>query len=311
VAILRRALLGASRSGAIKHALSAAPLTRDVVARFVAGETETDALAVARQLVGGGLKVSLDHLGEDTLDRRQAERITRTYADLLARLADAGLSAACEVSVKLSALGLLVGHGGDRLALANADVICGAARAAGTTVTVDMEDHTTTESTLAVVQELRREYPRTGVALQAYLRRTEADCRDLAGPDSRVRLCKGAYDEPDRVAFRDRHEVDRSFVRCLRILMTGDGYPMVATHDPRLVAVAESLVRTSGRCRDTYEFQMLYGIRPTEQHRLAHRGHQMRVYVPYGTDWYAYLVRRLAERPANLAFFARNLVNRS
>jgi len=146
--------------------------------------------------------------------------------------------------------------------------------------------------------------------LQAYLYRTEGDCRDLAYAGSRVRLCKGAYAEPESVAFQDRDEIDRSYVRCLKILMAGEGYPMLATHDPRLIEIGRWLAADRGRGLDSYEFQMLYGIRPTEQQRLAHLGHRVRVYLPYGTDWYGYLVRRLAERPANLAFFARSLISK-
>jgi proline dehydrogenase len=188
--------------------------------------------------------------------------------------------------------------------------ICDAASAAGTTVTLDMEDHTTTDSTLEILAELRKDHPSTGAVLQAYLRRTEGDCRELAGPGSRVRLCKGAYAEPESVAFQSTLDVDKSYVRCLNILMSGDGYPMVATHDPRLIAIAEDRARWFDRSADEYEFQMLYGVRPEEQARLAGDGHTVRVYVPYGDQWYGYLMRRLAERPANLAFFGRALATR-
>jgi proline dehydrogenase len=146
--------------------------------------------------------------------------------------------------------------------------------------------------------------------LQAYLRRTEADCRELATSGSRVRLCKGAYAEPESVAYQSALDVDKSYVRCLNILMSGAGYPMVATHDPRLVAIAEDRARWFDRSADEYEFQMLYGVRPEEQARLAGNGQTVRVYVPYGDAWYGYLMRRLAERPANLAFFARALRSR-
>jgi proline dehydrogenase len=150
-----------------------------------------------------------------------------------------------------------------------------------------------------------------GAVLQAYLRRTEADCRDLSGAGSRVRLCKGAYDEPESVAYRDKHEVDKAYVRALRILMEGKGYPMVASHDPRLVAIAGELAAACGRSEDGYEHQMLYGIRDAEQVRLAAEGKRVRVYVPYGTEWYGYYMRRLAERPANVLFLARSLATRN
>jgi proline dehydrogenase len=173
-----------------------------------------------------------------------------------------------------------------------------------------MEDHATTDSTLDILTQLRADYPTTGAVLQAYLRRTESDCRELAGPGSRVRLCKGAYREPETVAYATRLDVDKSYVRCLNILMSGEGYPMVATHDPRLVAIAEDRAKWFDRGPETFEFQMLYGVRPAEQTRLVDAGYTMRVYVPYGTQWYGYLMRRLAERPANVAFFARALATR-
>jgi proline dehydrogenase len=177
-------------------------------------------------------------------------------------------------------------------------------------VTIDMEDHTTTDSTLSVVRDLRRDFGWVGAVLQAYLFRTEADCRDLAHEGSRIRLCKGAYAEPESVAHTDPAEVDKAYVRCLKILLAGQGYPMIATHDPRLVEITLALAERVQRAKDSFELQMLYGIRPTEQERLAGLGHTMRVYLPYGTDWYGYLVRRLAEKPANLRFFAHSLVSR-
>ena len=146
--------------------------------------------------------------------------------------------------------------------------------------------------------------------IQAYLHRTESDCKDLAYAGSRVRLCKGAYKEPESVAFQDKHDVTLSYVRCLKVLMAGDGYPMVASHDPTLIAIAGALAARNERAKGSYEYQMLYGIRPEEQRRLAADGETMRVYVPYGDQWYGYLMRRLAERPANLAFFARSLVSK-
>ncbi len=309
--MLRRALLGVSRSSTIKNLVVKAPVTSNVVERFVAGETVDEVVAATRRLTGAGLSVTIDHLGEDTRDQAQADQVAQAYLDLLARLRDSGLSDRAEVSVKLSALGQFVGSDGERIAFENAELICGAARNARTTVTLDMEDHTTTDSTLGILRELRKDFPATGAVLQAYLHRTEADCHDLAYVGSRVRLCKGAYAEPESVAFTDQADVDKSYVRCAKILLAGAGYPMLATHDPRLVKIGQQLAADHDRALDSFEFQMLYGIRPTEQQRLANLGHRVRVYVPYGTDWYGYLVRRLAERPANLTFFARSLMTRS
>lgn len=309
--MLRRSLLMLSRSGGVKRAVSSLPVSSGIVARFVAGESVDDAVATTKQLANDGLLVSLDHLGEDTTDVAQATATTDAYLLLLRRLGDAGLTGHAEVSVKLSAVGQALPGDGERIALDNARSICTAAKAAGTTVTLDMEEHTTTDSTLAIRADLRPDFPWVGAVVQAYLRRTEQDCRDLAGPGSRVRLCKGAYKEPESVAYQDRSAVDSSYVRCLKVLLAGEGYPMVATHDPTLVEIAGELARRNSRSPDSYEYQMLFGIRPDEQKRLAGRGNKMRVYVPYGDEWYAYLMRRLAERPANVAFFLRSLVTKN
>ncbi|PRX96317.1 proline dehydrogenase family protein [Allonocardiopsis opalescens] len=306
--MLRTALLAAGQSAAIRRAVETLPLSRSVVNRFVAGSHLDDAVRVSSALAADGRHVTLDYLGEDTLDADQAEATVAAYEALLAALGERGLGERAEVSVKLSAVGQRLPYDGEKIALDNARRICAAAEAAGTTVTLDMEDHTTTDSTLDILRALREDHPGTGAVLQAYLRRTEDDCRALAAAGSRVRLCKGAYAEPARVAFTTRAEVDRSYVRCLRVLLAGEGYPMIATHDPRLVAIAASLVRRYGRSPGDHEFQMLYGIRDDEQRRLAAAGSTVRVYVPYGEEWYGYFMRRLAERPANLAFFLRALV---
>ena len=175
-----------------------------------------------------------------------------------------------------------------------------------------MEDHTTTDSTLAILRELRKDFPETGAVLQADLHRTEADCRALAYEGSRVRLCKGAYIEPEDGRLPGaRSTIDKSYVRCLKVLLAGQGYPMIATHDPRMIQIASSLASRYGRRPGTYEFQMLYGIRPEEQKRLAEAGETMRVYIPYGTEWYGYLMRRLAEKPQNLPSSLRSLSPRS
>ncbi|MBN3933054.1 proline dehydrogenase family protein [Streptomyces verrucosisporus] len=302
-------LLAAARSDSIRRVVSAAPVTRPVVDRFVAGERLGQAMETVGSLTGRGLEVTLDHLGEDVTDRTEALRARDAYLALAEALREAGLGARAEMSVKLSAFGQAL-PGGDDIACEGALRVVEAAAEAGTTVTLDMEDHTTVDSTLAILAKLRERFPTTGAVLQSYLYRTEDDCRALAGEGSRVRLVKGAYKEPASVALQDKREVDRAYVRCLRILMAGDGYPMIGSHDPRMVAIAQELARRAGRKPDEYEFQMLYGIRTAEQDRLAAAGHRMRVYVPYGTDWYGYFMRRLAERPANLAFFLRSLATR-
>jgi proline dehydrogenase len=299
-------MLAAARSAACRTFAENTPLLRPVVDRFVAGTTLDEAVAVARGLTADRW-VTVDHLGEHTTDRDRADATVAAYRTLLRRLGDEALADRVEVSVKLSALGQSLPVDADKIALDNARQVCEAARAVGTTVTVDMEDHTTTDSTLGIVRDLRMDHPWVGAVLQAQLRRTESDCRELAGPGSRVRLCKGAYDEPVSVAFAGRAEVDRSFVRCLKILMAGQGLPMVATHDPRLIGIARFL---AAREATDYELQMLHGVRPRAQRELAAEGLTVRVYLPYGAEWFGYFMRRLAERPANLAFFARSLLSR-
>ena len=308
--MLGPALLTASRSPRIRRLVTDAPGSRRLVQRFVVGETLDDAVDATRRLVGEGLSVTLDHLGEDPLDTTQATTTRETYVALLDRLHELGLTTQTEVSLKLSALGQALPQDGHQVALDNARAICAAAERAGTTVTLDMEDHTTVDSTLEILGQLRADFPSTGAVLQSCLHRTEADCRDLAGAGSRVRLVKGAYAEPASVAYPDKADVDLAYVRCLKILMAGDGYPMVASHDPRMIELAGVLAERNDRAPGTYEYQMLHGIRTGEQRRLAADGERVRVYVPYGADWYGYFMRRLAERPANVAFFLRSLVSR-
>jgi len=304
--MLRRTILAAASSERTRQLVSRAPVSRSVVRRFVAGESIDDAVKVTRQLVDAGLSVSLDHLGEDTTDEAQAKAAATAYLTLLDRLGEQQLTASAEVSVKLSAVGLGLDSS---MATEHARMICEAAARAGTTVTVDAEDHTTTDAALSVVADLRRDFPSVGAVLQAYLRRTETDCRDLAQAGSRVRLCKGAYKEPASVAFDNAPDVDRSYVRCLNVLLAGPGYPMIATHDPRLIAIAGDRVAFYQRPQGTYEYQMLYGVRPDEQIRLVTAGEKVRIYTPFGDEWYGYLMRRLAERPANIAFFLRAVVS--
>jgi proline dehydrogenase len=310
MSLLRQPLLLLARSERVKNLVTRMPVSAGIVRSYVPGEGAENAVDATARLVGDDLRVTLDYLGEDTLDADQADATVHAYLDLLTALSARGLTRHAEVSVKLSAIGQALPQQGHKIALENARTICRAARNAGTTVTLDMEDHTTTDATLATLRELRKDFPETGAVVQAYLHRTEADCRALAYEGSRVRLCKGAYDEPESVAFQGRTDVDRSYVRCLKVLLAGQGYPMIATHDPRIITIASSLASRYGRGAGSYEFQMLYGIRPDEQRRLADAGETVRVYIPYGTEWYGYLMRRLAERPRNLTFFVRSLISK-
>ncbi|MET9250768.1 proline dehydrogenase family protein [Nonomuraea sp. NPDC003709] len=292
--MLRQALIAISKSERAERLISTSPLTAGVVGRFVAG----DVRGVIGELTRKGLLVTVDYLGEEVTEQAQAEEGVAEYLRLLALL-----PAGADVSVKLTALGLRLSEG---LAFDHAAAICRAAAARNVTVTLDAEEHDTIPGLHSVHAALRKDHPDVGVVVQAYLPDSLDRCEKLGG--ARVRLCKGAYTAPG--AYTRPADIDRSFVRCLRVLMAGTGYPMVATHDPRLVRIASTLAVLEGRDATGYEHQMLYGVRPDEQLRLAGQGTRMRVYVPYGSDWYAYLMRRLAERPRNLAFFLRSLLSR-
>jgi proline dehydrogenase len=309
---VRPAMLAASRSDRLRHTVERSPITHRVVRRFVPGETVAGAVDIVAVLRDSGRYVSIDYLGENVTDADDADATVRAYLQLLDALGRRGDTMRdgvrpLEVSLKLSALGQALDRDGEKIALDNARTICERAQQVGAWVTVDAEDHTTIDSTLSISGDLRVDFAWLGTVLQAYLRRTFGDCEELAAVGARVRLCKGAYDEPVGVAYRDRDEVTDSYLRCLRVLMAGSGYPMVASHDPVVIEAVPGMVRESGRAVDDFEYQMLYGIRDDEQRRLAGFGNHVRVYVPFGTQWYGYFVRRLAERPANLKFFARAL----
>ena len=310
---LRPAMLAASRADGLRRVVERSTLTRRVVRRFVPGDGLDGVLGVVAALRNSGRYISIDYLGENVVDADDAAATVQAYLDLLDALGRRGdcVSDAVrplEVSLKLSALGQSLDRDGDKIALENARTICQRAEAVGAWVTVDAEDHTTTDSTLSIAGDLRVDFPWLGTVVQAYLRRTEGDCAELAAVGARVRLCKGAYDEPASVAYRAAGDVTDSYLRCLRVLFAGCGYPMVASHDPVIIDAVPALVGEFG-C-DAFEYQMLYGIRDDEQRRLADGGNRVRVYVPFGTEWYGYFMRRLAERPANLGFFLRALAER-
>jgi proline dehydrogenase len=310
---VRPAMLAASRADRLRRTVERSPVTRRVVRRFVAGDTINDVLDAVAALRDSGRYVSIDYLGENVTDADDADAAVQTYLDLIDGLGrfgpgDDGVRP-LEVSVKLSALGQALERDGEKIARENAWAICATAQRAGIWVTVDAEDHTTTDSTLSIVRDLRSEFPWLGLVLQAYLRRTLGDCEQFGAAGARIRLCKGAYDEPASVAYRDVADVTDSYLRCLRVLMAGRGYPMVASHDPAIIDAVPAIARESGRDAEDFEYQMLYGIRDREQRRLADAGNHVRVYVPFGTHWYGYFMRRLAERPANLAFFLRALAH--
>ena len=309
---VRPAMLAASRADRLRRTVERSPVTRRVVRRFVPGETLDGVLGVVAALRDSGRDVSIDYLGENVTDAGDAVATVRAYLhllDALGRRPDAARDGVrpLEVSLKLSALGQALGRDGEKIALDSARTICERAERVGAWVTVDAEDHTTTDSTLSIVRDLRAEFPWLGAVLQAYLRRTVSDCEEFAASGARIRLCKGAYDEPASVAYRSAAAITDSYLSCLRVLMAGSGYPMVASHDPAIIDAVPVIARESSCSTGDFEYQMLYGIRDDEQRRLAAGGNHVRVYVPFGTQWYGYFMRRLAERPANLKFFLRAL----
>ncbi len=284
------------------RALATGAVGRKVALRFVAGEDLDDGLKAVKTLNTRGMTASLDHLGENVTDLLAARSDADAYVRALDRIESAGLQG--NVSLKLTQMGLDVSR---EAAVENAARVVARAAGTGTTATLDMEDHRYTERTVEICLDLAARHPGSvGLALQSYLYRTPADLeRVLHVP---VRICKGAYLEPRDVSYRSKADVDRAFAHQVRRLLEAGAYPMIATHDERLVRFAQRIAERTGRNRETFEFQMLFGVRRDLQEQLVADGYRVRVYVPFGTEWYPYLVRRLAERPANLLFFISQLV---
>lgn len=301
--LFTRTVVGLTSSPPVKRLITATRAGRALASRFVAGDTLADALSVAAELNRSGLVVSLDLLGEEVGDRAGALRATEEYIAGLEEISNHKLDA--NISVKLTQLGLSIDVGLAREAI---DRLAEAAARAGTSVTIDMEDSRYTQDTVDIYAESQARHGNLGVCLQAYLHRTPADLERLLSLGGHIRLCKGAYLEPPELALQDRSAVAAAFASLLGTLMAAPAVrPAVATHDPRLIELTLELAERRG---GDFEFQMLYGVRPDEQQRLAHLGHDVRVYLPYGSAWYPYLTRRLAERPANAWFFARAIVGR-
>jgi proline dehydrogenase len=305
--VLRAVLIRAGESAVLRRQVTRNRLARRVAGRFIAGDTLDDAERVVRRLTATGASVALDYLGEHTTSEVEAARAAACYVAALDRIQEAGLDA--NVSVKLTALGIDLAPG---LAVEEASKVCVRAKQAGAMVGIDMESHEYVDRTLATVDALRRRFggERVGVCLQSYLHRTPADLERLNGWEVPVRLVKGAYDEPAEVAHPGKADVDRAYAELLDRLLDANPYPMIATHDPRLIRRAKQLAGARRRGRTTFEFQMLHGIRRDLQRQVVAEGYRLRVYVPYGDQWFPYFMRRLAERPANLGFFLSSLVRR-
>jgi proline dehydrogenase len=276
------------------------PLTRPVVARFVAGETLDAALPAIAALRSAGLRTTVDVLGESVTSPELAAAAVERYLTTVAALSARGLDA--NVSLKLTQMGLEIGRERCRT---NVMRVVEAVRGVDGFVRFDMEDHTKTDATLEIWRAAHDRYPQVGVVIQSALRRSSADIDAITAAGGRVRLCKGAYDEPNSAAYRTKQAVDANYARLMERLLLAGAHPALATHDPRLIAAAIQIVEREGIARDRFEFQMLYGVRRDLQRMLIDRGYNVRIYVPYGKEWYPYFMRRLAERPANVGFMLR------
>jgi proline dehydrogenase len=306
LSILREALIRAADSDLLRREVSQRAVTRRIALRFVAGETLDEAIAVSRDLARQGRTVTLDYLGESVSDAVEARRAAATYLEAIARIGAEPFDVG--VSVKPTQMGLSVDWA---LCVELLEGIVAAADRAGAHVTLDMEGSDVTEQTVRLVEDLQTAGHRNvGCAVQSYLRRTRTDIERLTEHGASLRLCKGAYAEPAELAWQARRDVDASFASCARWLLEHGTYPRIASHDDRLVEHVRTYARWLGRRPGDFEFQMLYGVRPALQAALVRDGYPVRVYVPFGDQWYPYLMRRLAERPANLVFFLRALGGR-
>jgi len=277
-------------------------LARRLATRFVAGETLDEALAVARRVGSEGIAITLDHLGESVTSLEEAAQARDVYLHALSAIHDSGIQG--NVSLKLTQFGLDFSYDECR---ANVERLVQRAASLNGFVRVDMESSAYTERTIELVADLHGRYGAVGTVIQACLYRSRRDVEELCGRAIRVRLCKGAYLEPASVAFPRKSDVDRNFVELMKLLLSRGTYPAIATHDEDIIRQTEAFVAERGIARDAFEFQMLYGIRRDLQRRLAAEGYRLRLYVPFGKAWYPYYMRRLAERPANVLFIARNL----
>jgi proline dehydrogenase len=285
--------------------METSPLARRMAARFVAGDTLADALETARRINIQGISLTLDHLGENVTSLAEAAESREVYLRALREIAASGVQA--NVSLKLTQFGMDLSEQACR---ENVEELVRSASELGSFVRVDMESSEYVDRTLSLVRDLHARYGCVGTVIQAYLYRSRADVEDLCDRRIRVRLCKGAYLESPQVAFRTKAEVDRSFVELMQLLLDRGTYPAIATHDEKMIQAAREHARKHDVPRTAFEFQMLYGIRRDLQRQLAADGFRMRVYVPFGKAWYPYFMRRLAERPANVLFLARNLLHR-
>ncbi len=302
--ILRSAFIALSQNTPLRRFAENSGLGGTMSARFVAGKTVDEALAAARSVNQQRMSVSLDSLGENVHSPEEAQQAAAIYHRLLDAIAEQHLDA--NVSVKLTQMGMDLDP---ELALANAASLVEHARVADTFVRIDMEGSSYTQATIDMVSKLHAmpgNRGRVGVVIQSYLRRSEDDVKRLIQEGIRVRLCKGAYQEPAKLAFPEKRDVDQNFVKLMQLLLPSGVYHGIATHDEAMIEATRRFATEHGIGSDKFEFQMLYGIRRDLQKSLVAEGYHLRVYIPFGTEWYPYFMRRLAERPANVVFIARN-----
>lgn len=300
--MLRATLLKLSESKRLARWAMSNGLSRSVAHRWVAGETLEDAIAAARTLNASGFPVSLDLLGENVLDKDGAIRAADTYVAMFDRIATENLNG--NISFKLTQLGLDLDPALCESLVAR---IADSAARHHNFLRIDMEGSPYTQRTVDLCKRVRGKTDAVGTVIQSYLRRSEQDVRDLIAVGCRIRLVKGAYKEPAEIAFPAKADVDANFVNLMKILLPSGIYHGIATHDPRMIDATKNFASSNGIGKEKFEFQMLYGIRTDLQRQLIREGYRLRVYIPFGTDWYPYFMRRLAERPANLTFFLRNL----
>lgn len=302
--LTRSALLFLARQEGLKDFATRFSLFKKMTTRFVAGEDIEEAVAAIRELNSHGCTASFDHLNESVANAAETEEEVREYKRILARIDETGIRS--NVSIKLTQFGLAIDP---ELAYKNAREVVLDASQRGHFVRVDMEQSSVTQVTIDIFKRLRAEFglDDVGIVLQSYLRRTYQDAEELLKIPARIRICKGAYNEPPEVAFPDKKDVDDNYVRVMKLLLSSGTYHGIATHDPNMINETIRHARDNGISKDAFEFQMLYGVRRDLQVKLAKDGYNMRVYVPYGKHWYPYFMRRLAERPANVWFVMKNM----
>jgi proline dehydrogenase len=303
--VTRSALIYLSRQEGLKDFAARFRPFKKLTTRFVAGETIDEAVAAIRELNTEGCSASFDHLNESVANASEAEAEVKEYLRILSRIDDTGINS--NVSIKLTQFGLELDP---ELAYKNARAVVADAARRGNFVRVDMESSAVTQATIDIFKRLRAEFGLNdvGIVLQSYLRRTYDDAQQLVKLPARIRICKGAYNEPPEVAFPDKKDTDANYIRVMQLLLSSGIYHGIATHDPKMIEATIAFAQREGIGKDAFEFQMLYGVRRDLQRQLAKDGYNMRVYVPYGKHWYPYFMRRLAERPANIWFVLKNLL---